>query len=67
MIYYYVFSVRYVNGNRYFIVNYLVDFSEIALFIYYLDKKHKNNYVICNIQDYHKYRGTHIFKEWCYV
>ena len=60
MCYYYIFKLRYVKGKSHIIKYYLVAFNEIKDFINYLEKKHKNNYTIENIFNYHLFKNNFI-------
>lgn len=68
MIYYYIFKVRYFKGKKSFVINYLVSFAEIPSFIHFLEKKHKDNFTIQSILNYHLYKFNiiQLNKGWYY-
>ena len=49
MIYYYNVKVKYFSGNESIIKEYKKSFLEMGELFDYLEKKHKNNYVLISI------------------
>lgn len=57
MIYYYLVNVKYTKGNEIIIKEYRKSFLEIGQLFYYLETKHKNNYLLMSIKPIHYVNG----------
>lgn len=52
MIYWYLVKVKYTKGNESIIKEYKKSFLEIGEFFIFLEKKHKNNYMLISIKPF---------------
>lgn len=57
MIYFYLVKVKYTKGKESIIKEYRVDFLEIVELFCFLEKKHKDNYLLISIKPVHYVNG----------